>query len=59
MTTKHFSSYKTMGIFQVFKGCGRVWATFELIQDFMVTIVTSKNDEDSVKIVVTRMATTL
>ena len=28
---------------------GRIWANFELIRDFMVVLVTCKNEEDQIK----------
>ena len=36
---------------------GRIWLKFQLIQDVMVTLVTSKNEEDPVKIEGARVAT--
>ena len=36
---------------------GRSWLKFELIQDIMVILVTSKNEEDPVKIEGARVAT--
>ena len=36
---------------------GRVWLKFELIQDVMVILVTSKNEEDPIKIEGPRVAT--
>ena len=38
---------------------GRIWPNFELIRDFIVVLVTSKNEEDPVKNEGTRMLTTL
>ena len=28
---------------------GRIWSNFELLQDFMVVLVTCKNEEDPIK----------
>ena len=36
---------------------GRIWLKFELIQDVMVILVTSKNEEDPIKIEGARVAT--
>ena len=36
---------------------GRIWLKFELIQDVMVILVTSKNEEDPIKIEDARVAT--
>ena len=36
-----------------------VWLKFELIQDVMIILVTSKNEEDLIKIEGARVATTL
>ena len=36
---------------------GRIWHKFKLIQDVMVILVTSKNDEDPIKIEGARVAT--
>ena len=36
---------------------GRIWLKFEHIQDVMVIFVTSKNEEDLIKIEGTRVAT--
>ena len=36
---------------------GRIWLKFELIQDVMVILVTSKNEEDPIKIDGARVAT--
>ena len=36
---------------------GRIWLKFELIQDVMVSLVTSKNEEDPIKIEGARVAT--
>ena len=38
---------------------GRIWLKFELIQDVMVILVTSKNEEDPIKTEGARVATTL
>ena len=37
---------------------GRIWLKFELIQDVMVILVSSKNEEDPLKIEGARVATT-
>ena len=37
----------------------RIWPNFELIQDFMVVLVTCKNEEDSIKNEGARVATRL
>ena len=36
---------------------GRIWLKFKLIQDVMVILVTSKNEDDPIKIEGTRVAT--
>ena len=36
---------------------GRIWLKFELIQDVMVILVSSKNEEDQIKIEGARVAT--
>ena len=36
---------------------GRIWLKFELFQDIMIILVTSKNEEDPVKIEGARVAT--
>ena len=36
---------------------GRIWLKFELIPDVMVSLVTSKNEEDPIKIEGARVAT--
>ena len=36
---------------------GRIWLSFQLIQDVMVILVTSKNEDDQIKIEGTRVAT--
>ena len=36
---------------------GRIWLKFELIQDVMVILVSSKNEEDPIKIEGARVAT--
>ena len=38
---------------------GRIWLKFELIQDVMIILVTSKNEEDLIKNEGARMLTTL
>ena len=37
---------------------GRIWLKFELIQDVMVILVSSKNEKDPIKIEGSRVATT-
>ena len=36
---------------------GRIWLKFELVQDVMVILVTSKNEEDQIKLEGARVAT--
>ena len=38
---------------------GRIWSNFELVQDFMVVLVTCKNEEDAIKNEGARVFTTL
>ena len=53
--SQHFSYCKSMGIF--FRRSmaansavhGRIWPNFELIRDFIVVLVTCKNEEDPIK----------
>ena len=54
-----------MGFFQTLKGCynsaalSLIWPNFELFQDFMVVLVTCKNEEDPIKNEGARVFTTL
>ena len=48
--SQHFSHYKSMGFFfQTLKSCllrsPLIWPNFELVRDFMVVLVTCKNEE--------------
>ena len=62
--SQHFSHCKSKGIF--FRRSraansavhGRIWLNFELIRDFMVVLVTFKNEEDPVKNEGSRVFTT-
>ena len=48
--SQHFSHCKSMGIFSDGSAVhGRIWPNFELIQDFMVVLVTCINEEDPIK----------
>ena len=52
--SQDFSHYKSMGIFPDAQGQltavhGRIWSNFELVQDFMVVLITCKNEEDPIK----------
>ena len=62
--SQDFSHYKSMGIFPDSQGqltavLGWIWSNFELIQDFMVVLITCKNEEDPIKNEDTRVFTTL
>ena len=52
---QHISHCKFMGIFPDTQGqlnsavCCRIWSKFELCLDFMVVLVTCKNDEELIK----------
>ena len=59
-----FSHYKSMGIFPTLRAAnsavhGRNWSNFKLVRDFMVVLVTSKNEEDPIKNEGARVFTTL
>ena len=59
---KRFSLYKAIGIFPDAKGpltlqYGRIWQNFQLIRDFMVVLVTCKNEEDPIENKCKRVAT--
>ena len=68
-----YSKYKSMGIFPDAQGqltlqCSRaansavhgpIWSNFELVQDFMVVLLTCKNEEDPIKNRGARVFTTL
>ena len=53
--SQHFSHYKSMGIF--FRrstavnsaALSPIWPNFELVRDFMVVLVTCKNEEDPIR----------
>ena len=62
--SQDFSHYKSMGIFPDAQGQltvvhGRTWSNFELVQDFMVVLITCKNEEDPIKNEGARVFTTL
>ena len=63
--SQDFSHYKSMGIFPDAQGQltlqvhGQIWSNFELVQDFMVVLVTCKNEEDQIKNEGARVFTTL
>ena len=62
--SQDFSHYKSMGISRRSRTAnsavhGRIWSTFELVQDFMVVLVTCKNEEDPIKNEGARVLTTL
>ena len=62
--SQDFSKYKSMGIFpdaqgQVTAVHGRIWSNFKLSQDFIVVLVTCKNEEDPIKNAGTRVFTSL
>ena len=52
--SQDFSHYKSMGIFpdaqrKLTAVHGRIWSNFELVHDFMVVLITCKNEEDPIK----------
>ena len=51
--SQDFSHYKSMGIFPDAQGQlthhGPISSNFELVQDFMVVLLTYKNEEDPIK----------
>ena len=53
--SQDFSHYKSMGIFSRRSRAansavhGPIWSNFELVQDFMVFLLTCKNEEDPIK----------
>ena len=63
--SQDFSHYKSMGIFSRRSRAansavhGPSWANFKLVQDFMVVLLTCKNEEDPIKNRGTRVFTTL
>ena len=62
--SQDFSHYKSMGIFpdaqeQLTAVHGWIWSNFELVQDFMVVLITCKNEEDPIKNEGARVFTTL
>ena len=62
--SQDFSNYKSMGIFPDAHGQltvvhGRIGSNFELVQDFMVVLITCKNEEDPIKNKGARVFTTL
>ena len=63
--SQDFSHYKSMGIFSRRSRAansavhGPILSNFELVQDFMVVLLTCKNEEDRIKNRVVRVFTTL
>ena len=62
--SQDFSHYKSMVIFPDAQGQltavhGRIWSNFKLVQDFMVVLITCKNEEDLIKNEGARVFTTL
>ena len=62
--SQDFYHYKSMGIFPDAQGQltavhGRIWSNFKLVQDFMVVLLTCKNEEDPIKNEGARVFTTL
>ena len=62
--SQDLSHYKSMGIFPDAQGQltvvpGRIWSKFELVPDFMVVLITCKNEEDPSKNEGARVFTTL
>ena len=63
--SQDFSHYKSMGIFPRRSMAansavhGQIWSNFELVQDFMVVLITCKNEEDPIKNEGARVFTTL
>ena len=47
--SQDFSHYKSMGIFPDAAVHGPIWPNFEPVQDFMVVLLTCKNEEDPIK----------
>ena len=66
--SQDFSHYKSMGVYGDFSRLSRatnsavhgpIWSNFELVQDFMVVLLTCKNEEDRIKSRGARVFTTL
>ena len=62
--SQDFSHYKSRGIYPGAQGQltvvhGRIWSNSELFQDFMVVLITCKNEEDPIKNEGARVFTTL
>ena len=63
--SQDFSHYKFMGFFSRRSKAansavhGQIWSNFELVQDFMVVLLTCKNEEDPIKNRGARVFTTL
>ena len=63
--SQYFSHYKSMGIFSRRSRAansavhGRIWSNLELAEDFMVVLITCKNEEDPIKNEGARVFTTL
>ena len=63
--SQDFSHYKSMGIFSRRSRAansavhGPIWSNFELVRDFMVVLLTCKNEEDPIKNRGARVFTTL
>ena len=59
--SQDFSHYKSMGIFPDAQGqlTLQIWSNFKLVQDFMVVLLTCKNEEDPIENEGARVFTTL
>ena len=63
--SQDFSHYKSMGIFSRRSRAansavhGPIWSNVELVRDFMVVLITCKNEEDPIKNRGARVFTTL
>ena len=58
--SQDFSHFKSMGIFPDAQGqLTRIWPKLKLYRDFIVVLVTCKNEEDQIKNEGTRVATRL
>ena len=63
--SQDFSHYKSWGFFSKLSRTansevhGRIWSNFDLVLDFMVVLVTCKNEEDPIENVYARVFTTL
>ena len=49
--SQDFSHHKSMGIFPDAQGqlTLQIWSNFELVQDFLVVLLTCKNEDDPIK----------